>query len=183
MQTWYCSVSLRWKRRLGAGAFTSSGRTWGPLRTGSTAFLCAFSSRRCRSSCLRFPAADTTTLPGTYIERWKAPIVRRVTDEITSARPITGRPSGCVPKVASEIRSCTSSCGWSSYIAISSSTTSRSASSSAKVGAKTISPMTSSAVSSRASGTRAYTTVCSREVAAFSSPPRVSNVSAISCAL
>ena len=71
-----------------------------------------------------------------------------MTLEITSARPITGRPSGCVPKVASEIRSCTSSCGWSSYIAISSSTTSRSASSSAKAGAKTISPITSSATSS-----------------------------------
>ena len=94
-------------------------------------------------------------LPGTYIERWYADTVRRVTLEITSARPITGRPSGCLPKVASEIRSCTSSCGWSSYIAISSSTTSRSASSSAKAGANTISPITSSATSSFSSGMRA----------------------------
>src|SRR5439155_3614698 len=32
-------------------------------------------------------------------------------------------------------------------------------------------------------GTRAYTTVCSREVAAFSSPPSPSKISAISCAV
>jgi hypothetical protein len=44
---------------------------------------------------------------------------------MTSAVPITGRPSGWSPKTASEKRSCTSSCGVSSYIAISSSTTSR----------------------------------------------------------
>src|SRR5205807_553229 len=96
--------------------------------------------------------------------------------------PITGRPSECEPNVASWIRSWTSSCGWSSYIAISSSTTSRSASTSANCGAKTISPITSSAVCSASSGTRAKTTVCSREVAAFSSPPSVSKISAISCA-
>ena len=93
--------------------------------------------------------------PGTYIERWYAETVRRETLEITSPRPITGRPSGWLPNVASDIRSWTSSCGWSSYIAISSSTTSRSASSSANDGANTISPITSSAVSSRSSGTRA----------------------------
>ena len=38
MQTWYCSVSLRWKRRLGAGGFTSAGRTRGPLRAAAAAF-------------------------------------------------------------------------------------------------------------------------------------------------
>src|SRR5213082_837644 len=83
---------------------------------------------------------------------------------MTSAVPITGRPSGWSPKTASEKRSCTSSCGVSSYIAISSSTTSRSWSTSAKEGAKTMSVMTSSAVST------------------FSSAPMASNVSAISCA-
>ena len=67
-------------------------------------------------------------------------------DEITSAVPITGRPSGCSPKTASAIRSCTSSCGASSYMAISSSTTSRSVSSSANAGAKTMSLITSTAV-------------------------------------
>ena len=30
-QTWYCSVSLRWKRRPGAGALTSGLRTRGPF--------------------------------------------------------------------------------------------------------------------------------------------------------
>ena len=42
--------------------------------------------------------------------------------------------------------------------------------------------ITSSAGSSRSSGTRAYTSVVSRDVAAFSSPPRPSKISAISCA-
>ena len=75
--------------------------------------------------------------------------------EITSLVPITGRPSGASPKTASEKRSWTSSCGVSSYIAISSRTTSRSESSSANVGAKTMSVITSIAVSTCASVTRA----------------------------
>ena len=79
---------------------------------------------------------------------------RRVTVEITSAVPMTGRPSWWSPKTASEKRSCTSSCGVSSYIAISSSTTSRSWSSSAKDGTKTISVITPSARSTCLSGTR-----------------------------
>ena len=41
-------------------------------------------------------------------------------------RPITGRPRGWLPNTAVERTSCTLSCGSSSYIAISSSTTSRS---------------------------------------------------------
>src|SRR5438034_6270612 len=102
---------------------------------------------------------------------------------MTSAVPITGRPSACRPNTASEKRSCTSSCGVSSYMAISSSTTSRSESRSENAGAKTMSVMTSSAVCTCASGTRAYTIVCSREVAAFSSPPSPSKISAICCAV
>ena len=43
--------------------------------------------------------------------------------------------------------------------------------------------ITSSACSSRSSGTRAKTSVVSREVAAFSSPPSPSNTSAICCAV
>ena len=54
--------------------------------------------------------------------------------EITSARPITGLPSGCPPKTASAAMSWTRSWGVSSTIAISSSTTSRSESSSSNVG-------------------------------------------------
>jgi len=71
----------------------------------------------------------------------------------------------------------------SSYIAISSSTTSRSVSSSASDGEKTMSLITSIAVSRWWSGTRAYTSVCSRDVAAFSSPPSPSKISAMSSAL
>src|SRR3954469_4366312 len=95
---------------------------------------------------------------------------------------MTGRPSACVPKTACEKRSCTSSCGASSYIAISSRTTSRSWSSSPNAGAKTMSLITWIASSTCRSGTREYTTVCSRDVAAFSSAPIASNVSAICCA-
>jgi len=109
-------------------------------------------------------------------------MARRLIVEITSRVPITGRPSGCDPKTASEKRSWTSSCGVSSYIAISSSTTSRSAfiSSPSKRGCSTMSAITSSAASRWASSTRAYTTVYSRPVAAFSSPPRPSKIWAIS---
>src|SRR6478609_82338 len=89
---------------------------------------------------------------------------------MTSAVPITGRPSACDPNTASEKRSCTSSPGVSSYIAISSSTTSRSWSSSAKRGAKTMSVITCSASSTCRSGTREKTTVCSREVAPIQKP-------------
>ena len=117
-----------------------------------------------------------------YIARWYAAIARRLIVEMTSAVPITGRPSACWPKTASEKRSCTSSCGVSSYIAISSSTTSRSWSSSAKRGAKTMSVITSRASSTCRSGTREKTTVCSRDVAAFSSAPIASKVSATCCA-
>ena len=74
---------------------------------------------------------------------------------MTSARPITGRPSGWPPKTASEAMSWTRSCGVSSTIAISSSTTSRSESTSVKDGRYSMSAMTSSAGSRRSSGTRA----------------------------
>ena len=47
-------------------------------------------------------------------------------EPITSASPSTRRPSGWSPKIASASTSWTWSCGSSSYIAISSSTTSRS---------------------------------------------------------
>ena len=92
--------------------------------------------------------------PPVYIERWYAATARRLTVEITSAVPMTGRPSAWPPNTASEKRSCTSSCGVSSYIAISSSTTSRSWSSSANAGAKTMSVITRSASSVWRSGTR-----------------------------
>src|SRR4051794_12548490 len=95
---------------------------------------------------------------------------------------MTGRPSAWEPNTACENRSCTRSCGASSYIAISSSTTSRSWSSSENCGANTMSVITASASSTCRSGTREYTTVCSREVAAFSSAPMASKVSAICCA-
>jgi hypothetical protein len=117
------------------------------------------STARTSWSCRTLPAAATTIDSGRYRARWKAPTARRDTDEITSADPSTGRPSGWSPKTACEKRSWTSSCGVSSIIAISSSTTSRSASMSANVGANTMSDMTSSAVSTCSSRTREYTTV------------------------
>src|SRR3954452_21215667 len=182
MHTWYCSVSLRAKRKPGGGAFTSGRRTR-RVDAGGPCCDCARPSIFTSRLCSMFPAAAITTLPPAYICRWYEPSTRRVTVEITSAVPITGRPSAWRPNTASENRSCTSSCGVSSYIAISSSTTSRSESRSANEGANTMSAMTSRAVCACASGTRAYTIVCSREVAAFSSPPRPSKISAISCAV
>ena len=154
-QTWYCSVSFRAKRMPGGGCFTSgdrtpaaAGRRVGQLRLGR--------GEECEQAfVLEVAGGARTMFPGPNIVRWYAAIERRLIDEITSARPITGRPSAWPPKTASESRSWTSSCGVSSYIAISSSTTSRSASSSANRGAKTMSVITSSAVSRCWSGTRA----------------------------
>ena len=56
-----------------------------------------------------------------------------------------GHPSGCSPNTASPRTSNTVSCGSSSYIAISSSTTSRSGSTSRKAGRQTMSAITSKA--------------------------------------
>src|SRR5919202_4228199 len=182
MQTWYCSVFFFANESPGGGAFRSGRRTRGPP-AGGRCWLCARWSIRTSLLCSTFPAAAITTLPPAYICRWYVVRTRRVTFAITSAVPMTGRPSACRPNTASEKRSCTSSCGVSSYIAISSRTTSRSESRSLNVGAKTMSVMTFSAVCTWSSGTRAYTIVCSRDVAAFSSPPRPSKISAISCAV
>src|SRR5919202_70111 len=78
-QKWYCSVSLRWNRRPGGGAFTSGRRTRGPFGVGaSSAFICARLSSRSSSSCFTFPAAATTTLPGKYIARWYDVIALRL---------------------------------------------------------------------------------------------------------
>ena len=177
-QTWYCSVSFFANRKLGDGAFTSGRRTRGPP-AGGRCCDCERCSIRTSRLCSMFPAAAITTLPPAYIWRWYVERTRFVTDEMTSAVPITGRPSAWRPNTASEKRSCTSSCGVSSYIAISSRTTSRSESRSENAGANTMSVITLSAVWTWSSGTRAYTIVCSREVAAFSSPPRPSKISAI----
>src|SRR5437763_1174026 len=182
MQRWYCSVSFRWKRSPGGGVCPNGRRARGVRRTGASLWRSKRSSSESSRSCVMLPAAETTMFTPLYIARWYAAIARLLTVEMTSAVPITGRPRACSPKTAWEKRSCTSSCGVSSYIAISSSTTSRSWSSSANRGAKTMSVITSSASSTCLSGTRENTTVCSREVAAFSSAPIASNVSAICCA-
>ena len=94
--------------------------------------------------------------------------------------PITGRPSGCGPKTASPSRSNTRSWGSSSYIAISSSTTSRSASSSPKRGRQSMSPITSNARSRCRSSTRVYSEVASLSVPALISAPIASKIWSIS---
>ena len=59
-QTWYCSVSLRWKRSWGGGAWTSGGRRFArvPALPPRRARPCWTSSTS--SSCSMFPAAATT---------------------------------------------------------------------------------------------------------------------------
>jgi len=73
-------------------------------------------------------------------------IARVVFGDHPLGRPVIGRPSGWPPKTASPSTSKTVSCGSSSYIAISSSTTSRSGSMSWKAGRQTMSAITSKAV-------------------------------------
>ena len=67
-QTWYCSVSLRWKRRPGGGVRTSGRRTCGPRRAASFP-RSAFWSSATSLSCWMFPAAETTMFPPVYIDR------------------------------------------------------------------------------------------------------------------
>src|SRR5215216_6692653 len=99
---------------------------------------------------------------------------------MTGARPMIGQPSGWPPKTASPRTSNTVSCGSSSYMAISSSTTSRSGSTSLKAGRHTMSAITSKARGRCWSSIRAYTVVLSLSVPALSSAPIASNSWSIS---
>src|SRR5436305_3133589 len=99
---------------------------------------------------------------------------------MTSGVPITGRPNGCVPKMARPRRSKTRSWGSSSYIAISSRTTSLSVSSSPKRGRHTMSVITSKARSRCRSSTLVYSEVDSLSVPAFISAPMASKIWSIS---
>ena len=82
-------------------------------------------------SCSTWPAAATTMFGrGVAAWRWYSAMSGTGIEAITSASPSTRRPSGCSPKTASARTSWTRSCGSSSYIAISSSTTWRSESTS-----------------------------------------------------
>ena len=183
-QTWYCSVSLRWKRTPGGGVLTSGERTRRPALPRSS-----LATPPAPASCdeplvLDVPRGGDHDVAG-RVHRAVEVLRRSAWTHSRSRRPTRspGDRARVTPKTASVTRSWTRSCGVSSYIAISSSTTSRSESRSAKAGAKTMSVITSTAVARCWSATRAYTTVCSRDVAAFSSPPSESKISAISCAL
>ncbi len=90
----------------------------------------------------------------TYARPCHARSERGETPAITSELPITGRPSGWPANTASEARSWTRSCGLSSTIAISSSTTSRSESTSVNVGENAMSVIASSASGRWPSGMR-----------------------------
>ena len=126
------------------------------------------------------PAAATTILGATKPRPWNDARWSRCAPATTSARPMIARPSGCDPKTASPATSNTLSWGSSSYIAISSSTTSFSGSSSPHVGRQTMSPSTSIARSRWRSSTRENTDVLSLPVAAFTSAPIVSKIWSIS---
>ena len=96
-QRWYCSVSLRWKRSPGGGACVERAahdavRSVRATRCGARR---AREQRRRtgRARCSR-PRRRRCSRPCTS-PRWYAATARRLTDEITSAVPITGRPSAC----------------------------------------------------------------------------------------
>ena len=136
--TWYCSVSFARKCARGVKSGVA-----GPRRALRRHAACAGggrarsrrgpcsrarrgrSSRRRRSRCCRACSAAA----------WNArELLARRPRRRPRRVPITARPSGCAPKIALPSMSKTRSWGSSSYIAISSSTTSRSASSSPKRG-------------------------------------------------
>ena len=109
-------------------------------------------------------------------------MARRETVAITSAEPSTGRPSGWSPKTVSVKTSWTSSGGVSSIIAISSRTTSRSASMSAKRGREDhVGHDVERRLDVLVEDARVDDRVVAA-VAAFSSPPIASKISAISSA-
>ena len=85
---------MRAPGRAAGGRATS--RSW-PRRSGARSAPASARARRGRCS----PPPRSTTLPPVYIVRWYAATARRLTLEITSAVPITGRPSAWPPKIAS----------------------------------------------------------------------------------
>ena len=99
---------------------------------------------------------------------------------MTSGRPMIARPSGSSPKTASPRMSKILSCGSSSYMAISSSTTARSGSTSCRAGRQIMSAMTSIARSRWTSSTREYKDVVSLPVPALISAPMASKIWSIS---
>ena len=68
-QRWYCSVSLRWKRRPGGGSCAIGRRTCGPVFAATVLRASKRFSSDTSLSCVMFPAAETTMLPPVYIER------------------------------------------------------------------------------------------------------------------
>ena len=127
-QTWYCSVSLRWKRTRGRGAAGAGSGSGAARAARAAAAACAGElddrvvvhragggdDDVARARSARVELADAST--GVSRDH------RRAADD--------GRPSGWSPKTASPSTSKTVSCGSSSYIAISSSTIWRSGSTS-----------------------------------------------------
>ena len=91
------------------------------------------------------PAAAITTSSRHVAARVEGRDRSTGVSRMTGARPMIARPSGCAPKTAPPSTSKTLSCGSSSYIAISSSTTSRSGSTSRNAGRHTMSAITSKA--------------------------------------
>ena len=132
-------------------------------------------------SCSTLPAAAMTIRRGVALA-WKRSNCSRVAAPTTSARPSIGGPSGWSGKIASPSTSKTQSWGSSSYIAISSSTTSRSSARPASAGAETSarSRRRRARGARRARGRRAMSSPCRSP--ALSSAPIASKIWSISSA-
>src|SRR5437588_235321 len=76
MQTWYCSVSLRWKRTPGGGAFTSGARTRRPFPGG-----------RARDVLVRHAGVHDRVLARRRRVELRAHRVERLRDLLRGVRP------------------------------------------------------------------------------------------------
>ncbi len=97
MQTWYCSVSFSWKTTLGGGGATRGGLA----RAGGRAARPSSrpSARRARRDARgrRCPPLPRRGCRRRSASGGRPAIERRLMLEITSAVPMTGRPSGWLP--------------------------------------------------------------------------------------
>ena len=157
-------------RRAGGRAVARRARRRAATRARARRAARGRSSPRRRPRCCRAGSArgGTRAMASTGVSR------------MTSGRPMIARPSGSSPKTASPRTSKTLSCGSSSYMAISSSTTSRSGSTSCRAGRQTMSAITSNARSRWTSSTREYNDVVSLPVPALISAPMASKIWSIS---
>ena len=133
-QTWHLLGVLALEAHGGRAARPAPARAPARRRRRAGRRACARPARRSASWSTEPGGGDHDRARHVAARRGRPRSASTGVSRITGARPMIGRPSGWSPKTASPRTSKTVSCGSSSYIAISSSTTSRSGSTSRNAG-------------------------------------------------